>query len=291
MGTFTKNVIPSYNLGWMESRKGNHLKAMEHMKQYVLLKDSIDSIKETETIAKINALYNYQHTEEENNKLILSIERGKNKNLFLLLILSIFTIGVLIVFYHIKKKVQETLRVERVLKQIEEDKHNNSLAIIKENEQKIFQLSTAAQQCDHLQRELNLLQKEMLELRNREIVETNNNEELRIATFQQSSLYILLQDASNGKATVKDEDWERVQSMMDYVYPHFRKRLHDLYPQLSTMEEHICILLKFSFSPASIARIVGRTGSAIANARKRLHKKIHKTDENSEKFDEFIRNL
>ena len=286
-----KKCYTYYNLGWMESRKGNHSKAMEYMKQYILLKDSIDNIKETKTVAKINALYNYQHTAEKNNKLILSIERGKNKNLLLLLILSIFTIGVLIVFYHIKKKVQETLRMERILKQIEEDKYNYSLAVIKENEQKIFQLNTAAQQCNHLQRELNLLQMEMLELRNREIVEANNNDELRVATFQQSSLYILLQDASNGKTTVKDEDWGRIQSMVDYVYPHFRKRLYDIYPQLSTMEEHICILLKFSFSPSSIARIVGRTGSAIANARKRLHKKIHKTNENSERFDEFIRNL
>ena len=262
------------------------------MKQYVLLKDSIDYMKETETVAKINALYNYQHTEEEENaNLILSIEKSKNKNLLILLLLSFLGIGTLVVFYHIKKKIQETLRVERVLKQIEEDKHNNSLAIIKENEQKIHFLNTASQQCNQLQKELNLLQKEILELRNKEIVEANNNDELRVITFQQSSLYILLQDASNEKAIIKDEDWERVQSMMDYVYPHFRKRLHDLYPQLSTMEEHICILLKFSFSPASIARIVGRTGSAIANARKRLHKKIHKTDENSEKFDEFIRNL
>lgn len=264
---------------------------MEYMKQYVLLKDSIDNIKETETVAKINALYNYQHTAEENNKLVLSIERGKNKNLLLLLILSIFTIGALIVFYHIKKKVQETLRIERVLKQIEEDKHNNSLAVIKENKQKMSQLDTTIQQCDHLQKELNLLQKEMLELRNREIVEANSNDDLRITTFLQSTLYILIQDASNGKTIIKDEDWERIQSMLDYVYPHFRKRLHDLYPQLSTMEERICILLKFSFSPAGIARIVNRSGSAITNARKRLHKKIHKTDENSEKFDEFIRNL
>ena len=290
LGDIYQKCYTYYDLGWMESRKGNHSKAMEYMKQYVLLKDSIDYMKETETVAKINALYNYQHTEEENANLILSIEKSKNKNLLILLLLSFFGIGTLVVFYHIKKKIQETLRVERVL-QIEEDKHNNSLAIIKENEQKIHFLNTASQQCNQLQKELNLLQKEILELRNKEIVEANSNDELRVITFQQSSLYILLQDASNEKAIIKDEDWERVQSMMDYVYPHFRKRLHDLYPQLSTMEEHICILLKFSFSPASIARIVGRTGSAIANARKRLHKKIHKTDENSEKFDEFIRNL
>ena len=290
-GNIHKKCYTYYNLGWLESRKGNHSKAMEYINKYVLLKNSIDSIKETETIAKINALYNYQHTAEENANLTLSIGKEKNKNLLLLLILSILTIGALVVFYYIQKKVQETLRVEHVLKQLEEDKYNNSLAVIKENEQKISQLNTAAQQCNHLQRELNLLQKEMLELRNREIVEANNNDELRVATFQQSSLYMLLQDASNEKAIVKDEDWDRIQSMMDYVYPHFRKRLYDIYPQLSTMEEHICILLKFSFSPAGIARIVGRTGSAIANARKRLHKKIHKTNENSEKFDEFIRNL
>ena len=290
-GNVHKKCNTFYNLGWMESRRGNHPKAMEYMKQYVLLKDSIDHIKETESVAKINALYNYQHTAEENANLKLKIEKEKNENLLLMLVLSCLTILSLLAFYQIKRKSQERLRIARILKQIEEDKYANSLAIIKENENEISRLNITVQQCDYLQSELNLLQKEMLEIRNREIVETNNNDELRIATFLQSSLYELLQDASNGKATIRDEDWERIQSMLDYVYPHFRKRLHDLYPQLSTMEENICSLIKLSIPPTGIARIVNRTGSAIANARKRLHKKIHKTDENSEKFDEFIRNL
>ena len=290
-GSIHKICYTYYNLGWMESRKGNDSKAMEYMKQYVQLKDSIDKIKETETIAKINALYNYQHTTEENASLKLNIEKEKNENLLLLLILSCMTILSLLVFYHIKKKSQERLRIARILKQIEEDKYANSLTIIKENEKEISRLNITVQQCDHLQRELNLLQKEMLKLRNREIIKTKNNDELRITTFLQSSLYELLQNASNGKATIKEEDWKRIQSMLDYVYPHFRKRLHDLYPQLSTMEENICSLIKLSIPPTGIARIVNRTGSAIANARKRLHKKIHKTDESSEKFDEFIRNL
>ena len=286
-----KKCYTYYNLGWMESRKGNHSQAMEYMKQYVLLKDSIDNIKEIETIAKINALYNYQHTAKENINLKLEMEKKKNEILLLLLILSCFTIGMLIVFYYVKKNAQETLRIERVLAQIEKEKYNNSLAIIKENEQKISQLNTITQQCDHLQKELNLLQKEMLEFRNKEIVEANNNDELRITTFLQSSLYVLLQEAANGKTAIKDEDWKRIQSMLDYVYPHFRKRLYDLYPQLSPMEERICSLLKLSISPTGIAHIVNRTGAAIANARKRLHKKIHKTDGSNEKFDEFIRNL
>ena len=51
------------------------------------------------------------------------------------------------------------------------------------------------------------------------------------------------------------------------------------------------IALKLSIPPTGIARIVNRTGPAIANARIRLHKKIHKTEGSSEKFDEFIKNL
>ena len=105
LGDIYQKCYTYYDLGWMESRKGNHSKAMEYMKQYVLLKDSIDYMKETETVAKINALYNYQHTEEENANLILSREKSKNKNLLILLLLSFLGIGTLVVFYHIKKKI------------------------------------------------------------------------------------------------------------------------------------------------------------------------------------------
>lgn len=138
---------------------------------------------------------------------------------------------------------------------------------------------------------MDLIQKEMMKLRNKEIVETNIHNDMRINTFMQSSLYEMLQEASYGKISIKDKDWERIQSMLDYVYPYFRNRLHDLYPQLSEMEERICILIKLSIPPTGIARIVNRTGSAITNARVRLHKKIHKTEGSSEIFDEFIKNL
>ena len=287
-GSINKKCYAYYNMAWMESRKGNHSQAMEYMKQHVTLKDSLDKIKETETIAKISALYNYQHTANENANLKLNMEKVKNRNFLLFFIL---TLCMLAAINYFKKKHREALRIQRVLNQIEKEKYNNSLAIIKENELKISQLNEKAKVCNHLQKELDLIQKEMMKLRNKEIAETNIHNNLRINTFLQSSLYELLQEASYGKISIKDEDWVRIQSMLDYVYPHFRDRLHNLYPQLSEMEEHICILIKLSIPPTGIARIVNRTGSAITNARIRLHKKIHKTEGSSEKFDEFIKNL
>jgi hypothetical protein len=132
----------------------------------------------------------------------------------------------------------------------------------------------------------------MMELRNREILRVNDDKEERIATFQRSSLHDLLQRAaSNDKINLTEENWSRIQSTLDFVYPYFRKHLRELYPQLSALEEQVCWLIKLSIQPAGIARIVKRSNSAISNIRSRLHKKIHKTSGNGEMFDEFIRNL
>jgi hypothetical protein len=266
------------------------------MNQHILLKDSIDKINQTEAITKINALYNYQHTADKNAKLKLTNESQKNK-----ILLSLFALVCTItlacsIFSYQRKKSKEALRVAHILGQLEAEKHKQSLATIKENEQKIAELTNlqkeAKHQNNHLLQELTLLQKEMMELRNREIKDTNNNEEIRIKTFEQSSLYGLLKRASiNDKINISAEDWNRIQSTLDFVYPHFRKRLQDLYPNLSIIEEQVCWLIKLSINPAGIARIVKRSNSAISNIRARLHKKIHKASGNSKTFDEIIKNL
>ena len=261
-----------------------------------MLKDSIDEINQAENIAKINALYNYQHTADDNAKLKLTNERQRNNVLLSLLALTCTVTIAFSIFSYQRKKNKEALRIARVLGELEAEKHNDSLAAIKENEQRIAELTNSQKetkhQNNHLLQELTLLQKEMMELRNREIKETNKNEGRRIKIFEQSSLYELLKRASiNDQINISTEDWNRIQSTLDFVYPHFRKRLQDLYPNLSTMEEQVCWLIKLSINPAGIARIVKRSNSAISNIRTRLHKKIHKANNNGKTFDEIIKNL
>ena len=280
----------------IEYIRGNHSLASEYAKEALAVKEEIDKVMQTEDITKINSLYNYQHTEEENLQLKLTNESQKNK-----ILLSLFALVCTItlacsIFSYQRKKSKEALRVAHILGQLEAEKHKQSLVAIKENEQKIAELSDlqkeAKHQNNHLLQELTLLQKEMMELRNREIKDTNNNEAIRIKTFEQSSLYGLLKRASiNDKINISAEDWNRIQSTLDFVYPHFRKRLQDLYPNLSIIEEQVCWLIKLSINPAGIARIVKRSNSAISNIRARLHKKIHKASGNSKTFDEIIKNL
>lgn len=294
------NIYQAYNnyrhSFMMSNNEGNYAEAVNYIKKALALKDSIDKITQTETVSKINALYNYQHTSEENANLRLKQEMQRNRNLLISVILLFVILIAWSILVYLKKKSRETLRIERALKRMEEDRYNRSLSKIKENEQAIVSLQRdlgeAKSHSSHLQREFYMLQKEMLELHNREITHANNEKEQRVATFLQSSLYKQIQRAaSNNDLNISEKEWERIQSTLDFVYPHFRKQLIELYPQLSKIEEQVCWLIKLSIPPAGIARIVKRSNSAISNIRTRLHKKIHKVDGNGEMFDEFIRKL
>lgn len=54
------------SLSSIEKQKGNYIQALSLMENAIYLNDSINRIIQTEAVAKINSLYNYQHTEAEN---------------------------------------------------------------------------------------------------------------------------------------------------------------------------------------------------------------------------------
>lgn len=114
------NIHHTYNnyrhLFNLESQKGNYMKANEYIKKALTLNDSIEQMTKSEAIAKINALYNYQHTEAENARLKLSKETYKNWILILsisiLLILSSFAC----LYLNQKRKKEHKLRMSEFMK-------------------------------------------------------------------------------------------------------------------------------------------------------------------------------
>ena len=284
------------DLSEMESLKGNPTGAFEYLKLHIKLKDSIDIITQTEAIAKINSLYNYHHKEKEIGNLKLRETQNKNTNLILLLILLIILIISSFIILYQRRKNRIAIEQTKKLKEIEETNYRKSIAAINENNEMIakldIELKDAQEKNNLLRQKLILTQKEILAIRNKEIIASNNEYELQIATFKQSSIFLLLQRAatdSNIKFT--DKNWEEINYHINLAYPNFTTNLYQLYPQLSIIEIRICWLIKLSFSPAEIARILLRTKPAISNARVRLYKKIHKKDGSADIFDEFIRKL
>lgn len=290
------NYYSHRSLFALDKRQGKYAQGIKHIEKALQLKDSIDNITQIEAIAKINSLYNYQHTEKENARLIFKREKQKSTILALTLAIIIISLTSAIIYFYQKRKEHQSIERVKKLRKIEAENHVKSLHAIEENKKKIGELNillqNIQQKSDYLQRELILSQKEKLELRNKEIIITNNEIELRMATFKQSSIYELIQRAAtDGITKITIKDWELIQASIDFIYPDFIPHLNELYPKLSTIEAQICYLTKLSIPPTGIARILLRSKSAITNARVRLYKKLTKKEGSGENFDEFVKKL
>ena len=56
-------------MGYIARLKGEYKKALEYLDKDLAYTDSARNIIQTETVRKINSLYNYQLKEKENNRL------------------------------------------------------------------------------------------------------------------------------------------------------------------------------------------------------------------------------
>ena len=261
----------------LEKKKKNYDQALKHIDAAFDLENSISVTIQTEAIAKINALYNYQHTQEEINRLSLSKERQKNNMLFLLLIFMSLASGCIIYFYEQKKKKQNELNVERLLRSIAEDKYETSKRYIQKNEEEIRVLNV----------QLREAKKNSLPL---------EKKEARIINFRQSPIYnefiqAATNDSINMETTNNESKWKELEDAIDKTYPSFRNQLTLMCPHLSKKEMKVCLLTKVGISPSGIAIILKTSRQGITNIRSRIYKKIQDKGTEYSKINDFIEKI
>lgn len=290
-----RNSLVSLSL--LEQKRRNPEKALQHLKQALRLNDSIQYITQTEAIAKINALYNYQHTEAENARLALEKEKQKNWTLVVLMLsISLLSISGGFIFFLKRKQEQVLSRAEERRKQ-EEEKYRLSQAAVRDNNLKIEELDNllknAQKENDHLQQELFEAQQQKLKAHNEAIFQWNKEQKIRLMAFKQSDIYreILMaakDEGLNMSPLQEPRKWAVIQENMDSIYPGFTDRLHKLCPSLSDTDIQVCYLAKIGIGPSDIGRILKLTRQAITNIRKRIIQKIGTAAGEVSNFDHFI---
>ena len=278
----------------IEYIRGNHSLASEYAKEALAVKEEIDKVMQTEDITKINSLYNYQHTEEENLQLKLTEKHNNNIILALLSTVSILVVlFLLLLVRHQSMKGQyqmNKLKLERL--QAEEQK---STAIYG-NQQKIEELESSLTKDTKEEvvpkRQMAYLQLQHLKLRNQEIQLSIEQQKLAIQTLKSTEIYKLFRRASVGEDTItNDKNWQELQLELKKVYPNFVLHLKELYPKVSNVEIRICLLSKLQMPQAHIANVLGYTRGGVSLACERLHKKIFGTKCSAKEFAHFIENI
>lgn len=287
-------------LAQIEAQKGNYQVAFNYAQNSLNLEDTIKKRTRTEVIGKTHALYNYQHTEDENQLLLLENEHKRN-HIYLLIIGLLVIVGAAILYTNYARK-QKRIAQEQAkrLSMLKNEQYKNSQAYIQENEKKLEELEALLQQAegekDELHQNLTLLQsqKALLEVSNKQIEMSLNEKEYLELSLKRSEIYQLFHQAvhQNEKyKSITEDSWKELQEIIDKTYSKFTEQLYIFYPQISEHELHICYLIKIQIQIKDIAKLLCRTAPAITNSRIRLYKKIHGEEGKAEMLDSFILDL
>ncbi|MDY3068350.1 MAG: hypothetical protein SOR57_01550 [Parabacteroides sp.] len=253
--------------------------------------DSIMKRTQTEALAKVHALYNYQHINKEKYKL----KRISEKRLFLIYIfggLTIISIAfVIIIAQRLRYKKQKAITQERLLRMIQAEELKKSLQYIEEKENELYKMEQQMNEQDCYYRQLLDLQRKELEISKQQALIFSSNRQQQKVGLINSSIYKRFLQAGSEQRNVSENDWHELQQALDLAYPQFSERLFLLYPKMSEKERRICCLIKLSVPNNQMAVILCCTPSTITQARKRLYKKITGEDGSGEKLDRIITDL
>ena len=291
----TRDIYYCYKgLYEIEKSKGNYKQAQEYLDKALILKDSLDNATQTEEIAKINALYNYQHIEEENLKLKLTEEHSKNIILALLSVVLILFILFLLLFLR-HRSIKEQHRINKYKLESLKGKEQNPNAL-DENQRRIDELESWLQNDtrgkDIPDTQMLHVQLLHLKLRNQEIQLSMEQQKLAIQTLKQTDVYKLFRRASiNEDAKVSEKHWVELQAEIRKVYPNFVLHLKELSPKVSDVELKICLLTKLGMPQSHIANVLGYTRGGVSLACERFYKKIFGTKYTAKEFAHFIEEI
>ena len=280
----------------LEIEKHNYPQAVKHIETALKLNDSIKKITQTEAIAKINSLYNYQHI----NKELAKEQQANIKRKFTNYILGsvVFVLFILMgwLIVYIKQRKALTSQREKQLHLLKEELYMRSTEELENNQRKIQsleeKLNLLKSEKEKLATEL-LQQKNLLEVSNQKIMTVQTERGLKENIFKESEIYQLFHKAYHVQPNIKitEKEWQELQTAIDDTYPNFSKTLYSLCPQLSLMDLRICYAIKISLSVTDIANLVSRSKSAITASRIRLYRKLHGEEGTAEMFDKFITDL
>ena len=265
---------------------GNIYSAIEHVKQYKVLDDSIRARDNAETVARMHAAYNYQKHKQKAADLELANTKKQN-TINIISILSIIVAITAFFFFRSlahRQKIADQRLMELNAKLEEQSKIGNDEELkvkVAKYEKEIAALSHQLQETDNdrlsIRTELESLisklsdEKIALEHAFRRASNRQKNQEEAVFSFSETSIYIFFAQSAKEKKVVPAEKWaEFIASAETNYFREFKNNLTNLC-RISEHEYKMCLLFKSGFSKADIAKLLLIDRSAVGHAFARMY--------------------
>ena len=282
------------NLSQIVLAQGNPDAAIRYLKLRNACADSIQRITNTEGIRQMNALYNYQLREKENNRLKEANARRRQSMVYLSLGMTALLIGGWTFYRKRRKEWKNRWETAETLK---EEAYRRSDRFIQANQAEMARLQEKIRQLQHelentasVQEELER-QKTQLKYANQKALLEQSKRKVSEEQFFVSTVYKHFKELlTREDPRVVCQDWKDLQVQLDECYDGFTHKLEAIH-KMSEREMQICLLLKAGFSKTEIAKLIHLSLEGISSVRRRLYAKVFNDKGGAKDWDLFISSL
>jgi len=261
-------------------------------KEYEILRDSIEDHTHSETVHRMQALFDKEQVEKDNNLLELRAASRQRNIAYLLLGIVVLTVLFVRYIYYVNRKTRERIiNMEKFFADITQMKFSLTPEQIETNRRRLNELETSLESTDHPDKEIFSLQKDLLNTINALITGNLNEKENTKNLMLQSEIVKKLHSATD---KVPDTDYDLLFETINNFYPDFHSRLNQI-PDLTRENIQTAYLLKAHLSQQQIIRIVSANrktaGMRLKSLAKRVFGSENNTDNYSKAIADYIQNL
>ncbi|MDE5949209.1 MAG: hypothetical protein K2G86_10640 [Prevotella sp.] len=290
IGTIYAKQTASRCLTELALRENSYDNVAKYLKLFNEYTDSVKTITATESVNRMNSLYNYNLREKEN--LILKAENANKKVALTITICTVFTLSIILITYIYRNRQKQKLQIER-FSRLRKELYEQSTEFIRKNKEKIEFLEQELKRTsdeNHLLIERLEEQRADLILANETAIRKQTRNESAKARIVATDIFKTIQNYIKKEKAVNAKEWKELDEIINKEIPDFKTNLYSYY-NISPHEYHICILIRLEFSPTDMAMLLGCTTSAVSKARKRLQEKFFSDKGTPKDFDQFIKTL
>jgi tetratricopeptide (TPR) repeat protein len=239
-------------------KMGDLGEALQWHKQLMSLSDSISYSNKQKEISKIEAKYNYDKKERENellrNTAALQDQKLRNRKIATIALIMGIGLSIAIIFLLFKRN-----RDARLLYKQQQMLHLQKLEEIEK-------------ELDGKQREL--ASKMMFLNQKNELINRIIRGLQEIQDSPEQSTAELGDILSELRVESPESNWKEFETQFNQVHPDFYKRLYEKHPGLTSYEQRICAFLRMNLNSKEISAITGRSLKSIEVTRSRIRKKV-----------------
>lgn len=290
VGTIYAKQTASRCLTELALQEKDYNSVAKYLKLFNEYTDSVKTITATESVNRMNSLYNYNLREKEN--LILKAENANKKVALTITICTVFTLSIILITYIYRNRQKQKLQIER-FGRLRKELYEQSTEFIRKNKEKIEfleqELKNVSNENHQLIEKLEEQRADLI-LANETAIRKQTRNETAKARIVATDIFKTIQDYIKKEKVVNGKEWKELDEVMNREISDFKTNLYSYY-NISPHEYHICMLIRLEFSPTDMAMLLGCTTSAVSKARKRLQEKFFSDKGTPKDFDQFIKTL